>query len=135
MADDAPKIADFLNALEAAQQDGYTHKETKEAANGIDIETLKLAFDKVSEQDEKAELDVESELEALKKGFDFAVELVKTLKKQPGMTDKGVLYGYYKCERGEDVAQPQTRRLFDPVVSDIDVHHFPLPTSLGKRVC
>lgn len=73
----------FTTALTAAQSGQYTAK-IQSAASGLSLDTLKAAIDAVLAGDDNAS--VEGDLAAaLKSGFEFAVELVMALEKDPGM--------------------------------------------------
>ncbi|KAJ5353127.1 hypothetical protein N7452_002101 [Penicillium brevicompactum] len=76
-------ITPFITVLEAAQKKEKFTAEVQTAAEGIDVEVLKAAFAKVSEQGEFEKLDDAAEAETLQKAFEFAAKAVMMLQKPP----------------------------------------------------
>ncbi|KAK9853954.1 hypothetical protein MYU51_004555 [Penicillium brevicompactum] len=110
-------ITPFITVLEAAQKKEKFTEEVQTAAEGIDVEVLKAAFAKVSEQGEFEKLDDAAEAETLQKAFEFAAKAVMMLQKPPGLLEKKDLYIYFKVSKGEAMEQPgrfelQKKQLF-----------------------
>lgn len=99
-------IAPFIAVLEAAQKKEKFTPEVQAAAEGIDIEVLKAAYEKVFEQGEFEKLDDATEAATLSKTFEFAAKAVHMLKKAPGLLEKKDLYIYFKVSKGEAMEKP-----------------------------
>lgn len=112
-------ISNFISVLETAQKKEKFTPEVQEAANGIDVETLKAAVAAALAGGETDEAADPAHAAALKAGFEFAVKAVMMLKTAPGPFEKKDLYVYFKVARGEVVEKPG---MFDMVVRTL----FPL---------
>lgn len=138
--DEDPKITHIIKALKDAQEEEYSlqasDEEIKEKkqkaqkqAQDIDINTLKLAFGKVLEQDAAATLEDPLEAEALSEGFEFARIIGELLTAPPGLEAKLDIYAYYKVGINQEPKKPGM------FVSDSDVYCFLSPQTLGKDAC
>jgi diazepam-binding inhibitor (GABA receptor modulating acyl-CoA-binding protein) len=119
-------IAPFIAVLEAAQKKEKYTPEVQAAAEGIDIEVLKAAYEKVFEQGEFEKLGDATEAETLSKGFEFAAKAVHMLQKAPGLLEKKDLYIYFKVSKGEVMEKPG---MFDIQVSSLRSYHFLKPAT------
>lgn len=126
MATTTVDIAPFIAVLEAAQKKEKYTPEVQAAAEGIDIDVLKAAHEKVSEQGKFEKLDDAAEAEALQKGFEFAAKAVMLLQKQPGLLEKKDLYIYFKVSKGEAMEKPG---MFDIQVSALRPYLFLHPAT------
>jgi hypothetical protein len=107
-------IAPFIAVLEAAQKKEKFTPEVQKAAEGIDIEALKTAYEQVYEQGEFEKLDDAALASTLAQGFEFAAKAVHMLKKAPGLLEKKDLYIFFKVSKGETMEKPG---MFDIQVS------------------
>ncbi|EYE97562.1 uncharacterized protein EURHEDRAFT_409784 [Aspergillus ruber CBS 135680] len=69
-------------------------------------ETLQAAIDAALAMDETAATLSGEQAELLKKGFEYATQVVKMLEKEPAPEEKLDLYKYYKRANNETPAQP-----------------------------
>jgi hypothetical protein len=100
-------IAPFIAVLESAQKkESKITEDVQQAAEGIDIDALKAAYEKVAEQGEFESVDDAAEKEVLNKAFEFAAKAVMLLKTSPGLLEKKDLYIYFKVSKGEAMEKP-----------------------------
>ncbi|OGE53573.1 hypothetical protein PENARI_c007G07376 [Penicillium arizonense] len=110
-------IAPFIAVLESAQKkESKITEDVQQAAEGIDIDALKAAYEKVAEQGEFESVDA-AEKDVLNKAFEFAAKAVMLLKTSPGLLEKKDLYIYFKVSKGEAMEKPgmmdfQKKQLF-----------------------
>ncbi|KAJ5753646.1 uncharacterized protein N7511_007799 [Penicillium nucicola] len=111
------EIAPFIAVLESAQKkESNTTPEVQQAAEGIDIEAFKAAYEKVAEQGEFESVEG-ADKDVLNKAFEFAAKAVMLLKTSPGLLEKKDLYIYYKVSKAEVMEKPgmfdiQKKQLF-----------------------
>jgi hypothetical protein len=99
-------IAPFIAVLESAQKkESKITEDVQQAAEGIDIDALKAAYEKVAEQGEFESVDA-AEKDVLNKAFEFAAKAVMLLKTSPGLLEKKDLYIYFKVSKGEAMEKP-----------------------------
>ncbi|KAJ6012048.1 hypothetical protein N7499_012983 [Penicillium canescens] len=99
-------IAPFIAVLESAQKkESKITEDVQQAAEGIDIDALKAAYEKVAEQGEFESVDA-AEKDVLNKAFEFAAKAVMLLKTSPGLLEKKDLYIYFKVSKGEVMEKP-----------------------------
>ncbi|KAF9893846.1 hypothetical protein FE257_010016 [Aspergillus nanangensis] len=98
-------MSDFYTALSAAQNKAQYTPAVQSKAEGIDVDTLKVAIDLVLGGDDSASVQG-AQADALKAGFLFAAELVNMLEKKPTNDELLKLYGYFKQANGETLEQP-----------------------------
>ncbi|CAK47580.1 putative acyl-CoA-binding protein [Aspergillus awamori] len=98
-------VPNFTTALSASINKEKFTPEVQAAAAKVDISAFSAAIEAVLAGEETATVEGE-QAAALKSAFEFAVELVKMLNKEPGVDDKLNLYKYFKRSRNETPAQP-----------------------------
>ncbi|KAL4964147.1 acyl CoA binding protein-domain-containing protein [Aspergillus stella-maris] len=99
-------VPSFTSALAAAQGKEKFSPAVQTAAGKVNADALKAALDAVLAGGDDASVADADQSAALKAGFEFATELVKMLKSEPGNDDKLKLYAFFKRSRDEEPAQP-----------------------------
>ncbi|KAL4943319.1 hypothetical protein BDV06DRAFT_141042 [Aspergillus oleicola] len=99
-------VTAFTSALNAAQGKEKFSAAVQTAAGKVNADALKAALESVLAGGDDASVADADQSAALKAGFEFATELVKMLKSEPGNEDKLKLYAFFKRSRDEEPAQP-----------------------------